>query len=225
MPDTYPAFSSHTGAVNRRRRIVVVALAIAPFAVAGCAAPHTPTSDARTAAPSPAAVTMAPGETMTPGQTMAPPETGTPSAAANNRPSAAAQEICSDEIRGQVTKVLRLSAPPVTNTSWANHIYTCTYHLSLGPLVLSVKDSPTPTAAHAHYTTLRAQLAPTTRLLGLGETAYGTTTGIAVVLKDNDTLKVDATALPAQFGSQQQKRTDLAYEIASDVLGCWTGDS
>jgi hypothetical protein len=26
------------------------------------------------------------------------------------------------------------------------------------------------------------------------------------------------------FGPQQQRRTDLAYEIASDVLGCWTGD-
>ena len=45
-----------------------------------------------------------------------------------------------------------------------------------------------------------------------------------VVVKDNETLTVDATGLPAVFGSQQQKRTDLAYEIASDVLGCWTGD-
>ena len=38
------------------------------------------------------------------------------------------------------------------------------------------------------------------------------------------TLRVDATGLPAVFGTQKQKRTDLAYEIASDVLGCWTGD-
>jgi hypothetical protein len=26
------------------------------------------------------------------------------------------------------------------------------------------------------------------------------------------------------FGVDRQKRTDLANEIASDVLGCWTGD-
>jgi hypothetical protein len=26
------------------------------------------------------------------------------------------------------------------------------------------------------------------------------------------------------FGPQRQRRTDLAFEIASDVLGCWTGD-
>lgn len=224
MTDTHAAYTSPT-ALNRRRWIVAAALAIAPLGIAACATPHTATSAARSAAPSQAAMAMAPGDTMAPGQTMAPPETGAGSDGTDDRPSAAAQEICSDEIRGQVTKVLRLPIAPVTNTAWANHIYTCTYHLPLGPLVLSVKDSPSPTAARTYYAALRGQLAPTTPLLGLGDTAYGTTTGIAVVLKDNDTLKVDATALPAQFGSQQQKRTDLAYEIASDVLGCWTGTS
>lgn len=225
MPDTHPAATSHPAAMHRRRWLIAVALAAAPLGITACSAPHSATSTARPAAPSQAAMTMAPGQTMTPGQTRVPPETGTRSAAADDRPSAAAQEVCSDDIRDQVTKVLRLPTAPVTNTVWADHVYTCTYHLPLGPLVLSVKDSPTPTAAHAYYTTLRGQLAPTTPLLGLGETAYSTTTGIAVVLKDSDTLKVDATALPIQFGSQQQKRTDLAYEIASDVLGCWTGNS
>jgi hypothetical protein len=147
---------------------------------------------------------VAPGDTMAPGQTMAPPETGAGSDGTDDRPSAAAQEICSDEIRGQVTKVLRLPNAPSLTPPGANHIYTCTYHLPLGPLVLSVKDSPSSTAARTYYAALRGQLAPTTPLLGLGDTAYGTTTGIAVVLKDYDTLKVDATALPAQFGSQQQ---------------------
>ncbi|MGZ4558702.1 MAG: hypothetical protein ACXVXF_08540 [Mycobacteriaceae bacterium] len=62
------------------------------------------------------------------------------------------------------------------------------------------------------------------RRSGLGEQAYGTPRGTVVVLKDSQTLVVDATAMPSVFGSDQQKRTDLAYEIASDVLGCWTGD-
>ena len=43
-----------------------------------------------------------------------------------------------------------------------------------------------------------------------------------MVIKDNQTLKVDTTGLPPVFGPEGQKRTDLAYEIASDVLGCWT---
>ena len=49
-------------------------------------------------------------------------------------------------------------------------------------------------------------------------------TGTVVVIKDSQTLTVDATGLPAVFGAEDQKRTDLAYEVASDVLGCWTGD-
>jgi hypothetical protein len=28
---------------------------------------------------------------------------------------------------------------------------------------------------------------------------------------------------PAVLGAQQSKRFDFAYEIASDILGCWTG--
>jgi hypothetical protein len=30
--------------------------------------------------------------------------------------------------------------------------------------------------------------------------------------------------LPQEFGANGQRRTDLAYEVASDVMGCWTGD-
>ena len=38
------------------------------------------------------------------------------------------------------------------------------------------------------------------------------------------TLTVDTTRCPPSSGASSQKRTDLAYEIASDVLGCWTGN-
>jgi hypothetical protein len=34
-------------------------------------------------------------------------------------------------------------------------------------------------------------------------------------------LQVDTTALPEMFGPQQQRRTDLAYEMATVVMGCW----
>jgi len=61
-------------------------------------------------------------------------------------------------------------------------------------------------------------------LAGLGERAWGTPAGNAEVLKDNQILVVDTTALPAVFGANGQERTALAYEVASDVLDCWTGD-
>lgn len=43
-----------------------------------------------------------------------------------------------------------------------------------------------------------------------------------VLLKDSDTLTVDASRLPPVFGKQQSTRFDFAYELASDILGCWT---
>ena len=44
------------------------------------------------------------------------------------------------------------------------------------------------------------------------------------MLKDNQIFVVDTTVLPAVFGANGQERTALAYEVASDVLDCWTGD-
>jgi hypothetical protein len=57
----------------------------------------------------------------------------------------------------------------------------------------------------------------------LGERAYGTEDGRVLVLKDTQILVVDTTRLPQEFGANGPRRTDLAYEVASDVMGCWTG--
>ncbi|MGX7678965.1 hypothetical protein ACSMXN_08700 [Jatrophihabitans sp. DSM 45814] len=139
-------------------------------------------------------------------------------------PSKTALQICGDDLGGQVKQVLKLSAPATTQSTFIDNLYTCTYDLPMGPLVLSVQHSETDAVANSYFETLRTKLAPTTTLIGLGERAYGTPAGVAVVIKDNETLQVNATGLPVVFGSEKQKRTDLAYEIASDVLGCWTGD-
>ncbi len=173
-----------------------------------------------------AGMTMAPGESMA-GMTMAPGESMagmTMPPATSSGPSKAATMVCSQDIRDQVRTVLQLDAPAPVRSSWQDQIYSCTYTLPMGKMVLSVKDSTSPSTAHDYFEALRGRLGTTEPLLGLGEQAYGTKTGIAVVLKDSQTLQVDTTGLPEVFGSQQQRRTDLAYEIASDVLGCWTGD-
>jgi hypothetical protein len=94
----------------------------------------------------------------------------------------------------------------------------------MGKMVLSVQQSASKAAADRYFRALRTQLGKTRTLAGLGEQAYAAKDGYVVVRKDNLTLRVDTTALPAVFGPQQQRRSDLAYEIASDVLGCWTGD-
>jgi hypothetical protein len=144
--------------------------------------------------------------------------------AMSGTPSDTARMVCGEDIRGQVSQVLKLPTPPKTDSSWADQLYTCTYRLPMGPMVLSVKQSTGTVAAAGYFSKLRPTLGSTETLQGLGERSYGTGDGVVVVIKDNLTLKVDTTGLPKVFGADGQRRADLAYEIASDVLGCWTGD-
>ena len=168
---------------------------------------------------------MPDGSTMSAAGTPTTAAPGTPTTSAvSSGPSAAAQMICSADIRSAITTVLKLPAAPVATSNWANHVYTCTYQLPMGELVLSVTESATEASANAYLEDLRQQLGAQP-LIGLTPLAYGTGDGVVVLVKDSDTLRVDASRLPVQFGDQGQKRTDFAYEVASDILGCWTGDS
>jgi hypothetical protein len=131
---------------------------------------------------------------------------------------------CGDEVRGDIAEVLSLPTPPKSASTWVDQLYTCTYQLPVGPLVLSVKQSADPTAAHDYYLAARRRIGSTVDTIGLGRYAFRTPAGTVGLVKDRFTLTVDATGLPVRFGNQGQKRTDLAYEVASVVLGCWTGE-
>ena len=213
---------------TRQRAIGLGALALL---LTGCAAGDGPGAAAAAGTSMPAGRTM-PGTSMPPGRTMPgtsmPPGhtmPGTSMPSAGRQPSAAALMICSDDLRDQVRTVLRLSAPAPARSTWQDPLYTCTYTLPMGTMVVSVRESASKPAAREHLRALRTRLGATEALLGLGEQAYATRTGIALVVKDAMTLQVDTTRLPPVFGPERQRRTDLAYEIASAVLGCWTGDA
>jgi hypothetical protein len=186
------------------------------------------------------AMSMAPGMVMPDGSTMgasAAPQhlsAAGPSAAGRSAagapaagpsaadPSGAARMICSTEVRTDIRKVLALKATPQPTSRWTNHVYTCTYRLPMGTFVISVTESKDAAAAQTVAADLRKSLSQVRATAGLTATAFATPQGLVALVKDNDTLQVDATRLPKQFGEQQQKRTDFAYEIASDILGCWT---
>jgi hypothetical protein len=131
--------------------------------------------------------------------------------------------VCGDDVVGDVRRALALPEPPATTATWADPLFTCGYDLPMGPLVLSVQDSPTSAAAAEYFEGRRGELGETTPALGLGEQAFSTPTGTVVVIKDAMTLTVDATGLPEVFGDNGQRRSAFAYEVASIVLGCWTG--
>ena len=145
------------------------------------------------------------------------------SAATAHQIPAAARMICNDDIRGKVAQALRLAAPPMTHDRWADDVYTCHYALPMGDMTLSDQVFPDAGAARAHMATAQAQDRTAQPLAGLGQQAYGSSRGVTVVLKDDQILTVDTTGLPERFGASEQRRTDLANEVASDVLGCWTG--
>jgi hypothetical protein len=138
-------------------------------------------------------------------------------------PPASAAMICDADIKSKVGEALGLAGPPSTEWHWSNGVYACDYDLPMGRMSLQVTVLAGARQARTLFDADRARTPEARPLVGLGERAFGTEDGTVLVLKDNQLLVVDTTRLPQEFGANGQRRTDLAYEVASDVLGCWTG--
>ncbi|UKA61806.1 hypothetical protein [Arthrobacter sp. FW306-04-A] len=154
-----------------------------------------------------------------------PSTTGVSKAVAEGAPSASAKMVCAEETQTNIVKILSLSGPPRTTDSWADKIYTCTYALPAGPLVLSVKEAADPASAHAYFDGLSGTTAsarPIEGMANLGFPAFEGPEGSVVFVKDNFILKVDAEALPATLGPHGVSRGAFAYEVATAVLACWS---
>jgi len=111
---------------------------------------------------------------------------------------------------------------PTRPTAWSGGVYTCTYHLREGPLALSVEVSDSDRTADAFFDARRTEATGAEDIVGLGERAFRSGTGGVTVVKDDMTLTVDATALPETFADDGQKRSAFAFEVAADIMGCWT---
>lgn len=211
--------------MNRTRRAVVL-VAATGLLLTGCASTHSATTSKTPAGATPPVSAMKAGMVMPDGSTMGATSSNTapaaPGVTAAGVPSAAEKMICAAETHATIVQILGLPTTPPSAATWRNHLYTCTYRLPIGTLIVSVKQSSSPARAQQYFYAQRTRLAPTQHLDGLGQGSYGTTGGRVVLIKDSDVLTVDATRLPAVFGTQQSKRFDFAYELASDILGCWT---
>jgi hypothetical protein len=196
------------------------------FVLAGCGTSTNSAPAADVPAPAHSSTSMAPGMSMAPGESMSDMGgSGSPATTAGGgQPSAQALLICGPEIRRNIGRLLDLSPAPHGTSTWVNHVYTCTYRLPVGPLVLEVKEAADDSAAHTAFASLRHELMPTQRLAGLdglGLPAFETRHGTVVFLKDNMILRVDGTKLTVRPGKKYSSQTDLAYEVATDVMGCW----
>lgn len=166
-----------------------------------------------------------PGMVMPDGSTMtadsAPSPTPSPSAA---EPSLTSRMVCAGDVVAAVKQLGGLSSNPVTTSTWKNSLFTCTYRLPEGDLVLSVKESADPQAARAYFDGLQAGAPSPTSLeglRGLGLPSFETQAGTVAFVKDAMTLLVDATRMPPLVGPQGTARTSFAFAVAGNVLACW----
>jgi hypothetical protein len=159
-----------------------------------------------------------------PSNVVAVPASGSNAGPPTGNPPASAAMICDADIKSKVREALGLAGPPSTEWRWSDGVYTCDYHLPMGRMSLQVTVLAGAPQASTLFDADRGRTLGAQPLAGLGERAFGTDNGTVVVLKDNQVLVVDTTRLPEEFGANGQRRTDLAYEVASDVMGCWTGD-
>lgn len=155
---------------------------------------------------------------------------GSPSAASaapgTGAPSAAAAMIRGPEVRRAVTAVLGLASAPTMTSVWSDRLFTCTYHLPTGRLVLSVMEPSDTAAADDYFAALRRRSGFTHSLTyarGHGNPGFESSGGAVVILTHGKVLRVDATAMPQVSGPNMIARADLAYRIAAGVLGRWSG--
>lgn len=145
-------------------------------------------------------------------------------------PSEVATMICGGQVGEDVGRIMGVEGELEPTSTWEEPVFTCTFDLPEGPIVLRVHDATDEQAGQAYFEGLQAgdrQAEPLRGLLGLGLPAFTTDRGTAVFIREGKTLEVDATGLPRGpvSATGDQDRRDVAYEVASSVLACWTAHS
>jgi hypothetical protein len=132
--------------------------------------------------------------------------------------------VCDPQIRHDIAAILALPAPATVTSTWAHGVFTCTYRLRGGALVLSVRQSPDNTTAGAYFQSEHQRVGIGRELFGLGDSAFATAAGSVFVVKHTMTLQVDPTQLPATLAASTASKAMVADLIANDIMGCWNGD-
>jgi hypothetical protein len=138
-------------------------------------------------------------------------------------PSAIAKQPCEREARQQIASALGETAD-VSDPTWVDHLYRCTYQYPTGSMTLSIKELSSWPQTLGYFGSFGTEMGKTRNLDGLGQGAYQTTDGSVVVRKDWKVLLVDPTRLPSQFGVPPTSSVYVAVTVADIILGCWEGD-
>lgn len=145
-------------------------------------------------------------------------------------PSEAARMICTGQVVDDVARIMGLDEPVEPSSSWSSPMFTCTFELEQGPLVLTVHDATEPDAGMAHFEAQRTSATDVAAIKGvysLGLPAYETEAGLVSFIREGKTLEVDATGLKGtKLGVEEDMtKAGIAYAVASSVLACWVDHS
>jgi hypothetical protein len=133
----------------------------------------------------------------------------------------ATREVCEPMVRDSVPASVGLPLIGEPVSALRGDTFSCRYAFEGGVLDLSVRDLHTVSQARKYFRAVRGREGVDDALTGLAEGGFTKADGSVVAVKDAMILTVDVTALPPT----QIDRTGIAIELASTVLGCWTGDS
>jgi len=131
--------------------------------------------------------------------------------------------VCSREVEIEVDANVGIKPVRPPTGTWSNHLYTCRYQYPTGTMVLTVKELSTAAETTRYFDGLLHTLGKA-QLLTLGQGAFTAKDDSAVVRKDYKVLRIDVTGLPKIFGKLSLPRFAIAANVASTILGCWTGD-
>jgi hypothetical protein len=138
-------------------------------------------------------------------------------------PSEIAKMVCTPKAQKEIAETLGVRAS-VSTPTWIDHAYSCRYRYPDGEFVLTVKELSSWPQTLAHFTALGREQGRASTISNLGQGAFQTDEGTAVVRKDWKILTVDISGLPAQFGKPPTSRGDVAVTVADLILACWAGD-
>jgi hypothetical protein len=144
---------------------------------------------------------------------------------AGKNPSISARMVCAKEAQAEIAESLGEKDTRVTAPTWKNHVYSCTYIYPNGSYTLSVKELVNLATTDAYFNGLKKQLGSVETLYGLGQFAFVAKNNDIVVQKDYKVLLVDVQKIPAPKDKFRplMSRSDVALNVASTILGCWSG--
>lgn len=137
-------------------------------------------------------------------------------------PSESSKMICSKEAQTDIAASIGVTAT-VSPPTWVDHVYSCKYTYAQGVVTLAVKELESQAAVTAEYSADAQKFGRRPDAVSFGEGAFITTNGSVIVRKDNKVLDIDVSAIPQNFGTPPQDRSNVALSIAATVMSCWTG--